>query len=296
MTSDNTRKKERKTNAGGIRTPGAGNTNVAGGEGPAMDAEAAFFEELVAQRILSCVDALGKKFGRNKMVGILIGVSSNYIIESATDARPHYGTLSRFSRKEVTTMLDQLISRGYVRTEGADFPLLFLTDEGGESLQDGCGARVRLPFRLEPKSVPVPTDANLYELVRELRNRLAREEDLPAYCIFNNRVLLEVVETRPMDMEALGDVWGFSDKRVRKYGRPVVELMQEYVAGGDAGAGDQGDEPEAGADELNGGGDDLPPRAAVRPGSPGSAPAGGVPDGVPDFRTAAQIARDSGLA
>ena len=253
---------------------------------------AAFFEEMVAQRILACVEALGSRFGRNKLAGILLGVSSNYIIEAAEDARPHYGTLARFSRPEITAMMDQLLGRGLVRIEGPERPHLFLTEEGKEALSDGCGARVRLPIRLDPKKVPVPTDANLYGVMRELRNNLAREEDLPAYCVFDNRTLLELVESRPADLEQLADVRGFSDRRCEKYGEAVVKTLAEYEAGRESpkeasvtdGPGDAPVSDDEAPLPSDGGADDGGDVTDMEAAGPDK-----------DFRSAAELARANGL-
>jgi hypothetical protein len=300
--------------AGGSSGVAGNNTGAcAPGDAPGASpfGDAAFFEELVAQRILSCVQALGDKFGRNKMVGVLIGVASNYVIESAEEARPHYGTLARFSRREVLAMVDQLIGRGLIRLNGVDYPCLRLTPEGMEALRDGCGARVRLPIRLEPMAVPVPADAGLYALMREFRNSAAKEEDLPAYCVFNNSILLDVVRHKPQTLEQLAQVKGFADKRLEKYGAAIVQLVKDYADGnipaedipkGSGNAGGikvrGGKSPSGEMDEAyTGQGAGAPPAYPLAGGGEGSGHAGSRsgPGLSRDFRTAAQIARENGL-
>jgi ATP-dependent DNA helicase RecQ len=75
---------------------------------------------------------------------------------------------------------------------------------------------------------PTPEERALYGRLKELRNRLAREAELPAYCVFNDRTLVELARRRPADDASLLAVPGVGPAKVEKYGDAfLAELRAE---------------------------------------------------------------------
>jgi ATP-dependent DNA helicase RecQ len=80
---------------------------------------------------------------------------------------------------------------------------------------------------------PVSGDeAQLFAALRELRARLAREAQLPAYCIFPDRTLVEIARRRPATEHALLDVPGVGAVKLEKYGEAFLAAIQQCAADG----------------------------------------------------------------
>ncbi len=81
----------------------------------------------------------------------------------------------------------------------------------------------------EPQIVTSSYDETLFELLKKLRKDVAREKNLPPYVIFQDPSLEEMATVYPTTTEELAKVNGVGMGKISKFGRPFLELIQEYV-------------------------------------------------------------------
>jgi len=72
-----------------------------------------------------------------------------------------------------------------------------------------------------------PAEEELFERLRTLRLELAREQGVPAYIVFNDRVLREMVHRRPSTPSDLLDVPGVGPAKLERYGSRFLEALAE---------------------------------------------------------------------
>jgi len=63
--------------------------------------------------------------------------------------------------------------------------------------------------------------------LKEWRTVLSREQSLPAYCIFNNSVLIELARRMPKTLVELEGIKGIGPAKVEKYGEVVLKIVGE---------------------------------------------------------------------
>ncbi len=68
----------------------------------------------------------------------------------------------------------------------------------------------------------------LFELLRELRNEIANENDLIHYQVFTQKGLYEICELLPITKKQLLEIEGFGKVRVEKYGNQILEVIRAY--------------------------------------------------------------------
>ena len=68
----------------------------------------------------------------------------------------------------------------------------------------------------------------LFELLRELRNKIANENDLIHYQVFTQKGLYEICEVLPITKKQLLEMDGFGKVRVEKYGSQILEVIKAY--------------------------------------------------------------------
>lgn len=68
---------------------------------------------------------------------------------------------------------------------------------------------------------------DLYQKLKTWRKAQAEEEKLPAFCIFSNQVLESIVKKRPQIKEELLNIKGFGEKKFKKYGKQILEIILE---------------------------------------------------------------------
>jgi len=73
-------------------------------------------------------------------------------------------------------------------------------------------------------------DDPLFDALRRWRSERARAEGVPAYTLFSDRTMRELVAVRPADREELLAVWGLGEARVSRFGEELLGLVREAGA------------------------------------------------------------------
>jgi DNA helicase-2/ATP-dependent DNA helicase PcrA len=72
---------------------------------------------------------------------------------------------------------------------------------------------------------PSDLDEALFERLREWRSTRAREQSLPAYCVFTDATLTAIAEARPADRSALAAIPGVGSTKLERYADEVLALI-----------------------------------------------------------------------
>jgi len=68
----------------------------------------------------------------------------------------------------------------------------------------------------------------LHEILRLLRNDIAKENDLIHYQIFTQKALYEMCETLPTTKSALKEINGMGKVRIEKYGNAILKAIIDF--------------------------------------------------------------------
>ncbi len=209
-----------------------------------------------AQKVLSCVGRTGGRFGRVHVIDVLLGRSTEKV------QRFGHGELSTFG---IGTELDEAGWRGVVRQLVAA-RLLDVDVEGHGALVLNSASwevmrgersvalrRDRTPPKA-PRKRKRPGGAaveglddegrSLFERLRELRLRLAREQEVPPYVIFHDRTLLAMAEMRPAHEAEMLEVPGVGQAKLERYGAVFLAAIADDPEPSPAGAAG-GERPSA---------------------------------------------------
>ena len=98
---------------------------------------------------------------------------------------------------------------------------------------------------------PSDLDEALFERLREWRSARAKEQSLPAYCVFTDATLTAIAESRPADRAALAGIPGVGATKLDRYAEEVLTLLgasegtaDEDGASADGAHQDGADDPE----------------------------------------------------
>ncbi len=195
-------------------------------------------DPVVAVKILSAVARLKGRFGQGTAVKVLRGSKDAAVLRFGLDRLSCYGLLNEYTRERVEKWIRELKARGCVvvrkkTLSGKPYPVLELTERGRDVMLGRDTVELALP---ETKKAPRgPRDAEasggfreeIFEQLKALRTDLAKEENLPAYCIFHDRTLKEMARKRPKTRDELLDVVGVGEVTLRKYGESFLKVLQE---------------------------------------------------------------------
>jgi hypothetical protein len=84
------------------------------------------------------------------------------------------------------------------------------------------------PKKTRKSVIDGTVNIELFELLREMRNDIAKENDLIHYQIFTQKALYEICEVLPINKKQLLDINGFGKVRVEKYGNQILGVIKDY--------------------------------------------------------------------
>lgn len=74
----------------------------------------------------------------------------------------------------------------------------------------------------------VVENIELFENLRLWRNELAKESNVPAYVVLQQKAIVGISESMPDSVEALLNVKGIGKDKVRKYGNAIIDMVRKY--------------------------------------------------------------------
>ena len=75
---------------------------------------------------------------------------------------------------------------------------------------------------------PTPGEKLLAALYA-LRKRLAAKQIVPAYMVFSDATLREMVQSKPLSMDEFLNITGVGEKKAARYGMAFLRVIEEMV-------------------------------------------------------------------
>ena len=191
-----------------------------------------------AQMILSCVkrihDKLGYHVGIAVIARVLQGSKGKKLLQLGLDDLSTYGLMKATGRTEIRAMADHLEGLGYLLTE-SEHQTVRLTPKASQVLYRGKPVQMLVQKEKEELVSPAAAtklsgdEADLYDLLRELRGKLAREANIPAYVVFSNATLQDMARKKPRTMMDFRQVSGVGELKASWYGKVFLERIRKYL-------------------------------------------------------------------
>ena len=230
----------------GEQAPACGNCDTCAAPPQVWDGTVA------AQKFLSAVYRLarerGQKFGAGHIIDILTGKKTPKVAEYGHDRLSVFGVGTDLREPEWRGVARQLLAQGLVGVEG-DFGVLTLTGASAAVLR----REREIMLRREPERVRAPRPgrssragtaadapggtggaagadltpeaADIFERLREWRAGTAREQNVPAYVIFNDATLRQIAAEKPSTLNGLFGINGVGEVKLSKYGQQVLDVL-----------------------------------------------------------------------
>jgi ATP-dependent DNA helicase RecQ len=193
-----------------------------------------------AQKALSAVYRLQERFGLGYVVDVLRGSAAERLIGNGHDQLSVYGIGAERSKDEWAAIFRQLVHRGYLRIDVAEYSTLKLTPSARAVLTGAETVVLARPPAPRPKAEKAPKlsraaatalesdeQVELFERLRELRRRIAADQSVPAYVVFADAALADMARKAPSTREEFLEVNGVGAAKLERYG----EVFLAEIAG-----------------------------------------------------------------
>ncbi|MEO0452666.1 MAG: DNA helicase RecQ [Verrucomicrobiota bacterium] len=191
-----------------------------------------------SQKLLSCVFRVaqsgGYGTGLNHLIEILTGADTEKVRQRGHDRLSTYGIGSDFSRKEWQWIGRELIRLGYLQQTADKYSVVQLTEKAIEALKNKEEIRIAKALELKKRRATrsegdIECDENLFDVLRTLRQSLAKDRGVPAYIIFGDQSLRLMAREYPTDAEAFSLIQGVGEKKAQEYTEVFTATITGYL-------------------------------------------------------------------
>ena len=177
-----------------------------------------------------------EKYKSKEIVKTLTGVKNALIISHRTHEKYFFGVGKDMDAKFWMALLRQAIIGGYLIKDIETYGVIKLTPKAKAFLNqpvsflftadhDYESNKRRLPFN-KPK---IDIDKVLMDLLRSLRKKVAMEEDVPPFAVFQEYSLEDMALKYPISLKELNQINGVGEGKAKRYGSKFIELIKKYV-------------------------------------------------------------------
>lgn len=222
--------------------PNCGACDVCLGES-ADDRQADPESRVIAQKILSCVARVQQRFGVGHVVKVLAGANDKFVRSFHHDQLSTFGVLKDIDRKQLYSLVYQLVEQGVLERTDNDRPLLKLNAASWEVMRGERPVRVVRPKPRVVKATQIEAssredvDRALFEKLRALRRTVADERHVPAFVIFSDASLRDMARRKPRTPEEFLGTHGVGRQKLRNFGQRFLSHIRAHCDGADSGSG-----------------------------------------------------------
>ncbi|EAR14994.1 MULTISPECIES: DNA helicase RecQ [Robiginitalea] len=214
------------------------------GEGADMDDNVRNPKEKVEARddvvkIIRAVKETNEKFKAKEIVKTLTGSSNALIAAHKTAGKEVFGSGADKDKHYWMALVRQILVAGLLKKEIEQYGILHVTPSGEEFLKNPTSFMMTRDHRyseaqespsggtVRPRSGT--GDDTLLKLLRDLRRKEAAKLEVPPFVIFQDPSLEDMALKYPVSHEELVNIHGVGEGKARKYGKPFLGLISQYV-------------------------------------------------------------------
>ena len=232
---------------GEVDAPVCGSCDVCRGEENSERRAPSDDEDLIVRKFLSGVARMSRRtaagwegiFGRGRIVQMLLGSKSQEVLRVRLHELKTYGILKKQGTAYLNALARSLNNGGLIVTQMGEYPLVTLTPRGEQVMMGKTSYSLEWPSNDGGSKTSVEGvdlkdlgfDGQLYDRLKDVRTRLAKASQVPAYVIFSNDTLEHLARLRPKTMDAGLLVKGIGEAKAEKYLEPFLKVIRQVDQG-----------------------------------------------------------------
>ncbi|PCE64891.1 DNA helicase RecQ [Sediminicola luteus] len=189
-------------------------------------------------KLLRTVRDTSEKFKSKEIVLAITGGSNALIASHKTQEKDIFGIGSDKDKNYWMALIRQMLVAGLLKKEIEQYGILKLTDAGRAYIDApesfmmtkdhvyDAGSEGAITVQ---KSGGAAADDKLLKMLKELRKSQAKKLGVPPFVVFQDPSLEDMANKYPVDLQELVNIHGVGEGKAKKYGKPFVTLIANYV-------------------------------------------------------------------
>ena len=201
-----------------------------------------FDGSILVQKALSGIFRTGQTANMHLLIDILRGAEKDELKEKGYDKLKTYGVGKDLSYKEWKEYLYQMLQLGYIEIDYMSAGHLKVTPLGRKVLFGEQQALMTIYQKIKDFALPTKkggykyrpirpiestsVDETLLDSLQQLRKQIAEREHTPAYILFSDDALEDMVRKKPVTLDEFSEIRGVGQLKLDKYGKVFVALIR----------------------------------------------------------------------
>lgn len=213
-------------------TQNCGNCDVC--ENPPKD----FDGTILAQKALSGIARMGEKEGITILINVLRGSNNAEVHEKNFAQLKTYGVGKDISFFDWRDYIIQLANQGLIEIMYSENSALKISTLGKKVLKGEKKIKLTYPVTAEERKTKKPkalrmvdegeVNEDLFKELKKLRYSISREENVPAYIIFNDKSLKSMAIDLPVTENQFLAISGVGMNKMQEYGEEFMEVIRKF--------------------------------------------------------------------
>ncbi|MBR3286991.1 MAG: DNA helicase RecQ [Bacteroidales bacterium] len=197
-----------------------------------------FEGESYVSTLLDAVLELKEKFKADHVANFLAGVADTSIKTYKHHKLEMFGAGSEKDARFWDAVIRQALVKGLLQKDIENYGLLQLTDEGRRFMEQPYSVMLTQDATYEEEdednaiamnAKPCAVDDELFNILKDLRKKIAKTKELPPFVIFQDVSLEDMCTQYPVTLEELQNIAGVGAGKAQRYGKEFIEVIKRYV-------------------------------------------------------------------
>lgn len=191
------------------------------------------------EKVIKAVEQTDERFSLNHLVNVLVGKESQHVKSYNHNKLEIFSKGSGESESFWKSAIRQVLLNEFLEKDIENIGVFKITERGKDFLKSPFPVELSkdhefIPGQEEEESENVKLDtksydANLFEILKSIRKKLAKQKEIPPFVIFQDPSLEEMATVYPTTKQELSQINGVGMGKVTKFGKPFLEAIVKYV-------------------------------------------------------------------
>ncbi|TXC81784.1 DNA helicase RecQ [Luteibaculum oceani] len=187
--------------------------------------------------LLKAIESLNENFKAPYIVSLLLGDSSTEIQKYKGDKNEFFGKGTHRDEKYWNAAIRQSILKRLLIKEIESYGVIKISEKGHQFMVKPEKVEILKEHDYSDLETDIETnsntgaavDENLMKMLKDLRRKVAKEKGVPPFVIFQDPSLEEMASQYPISKDDMLNIGGVGEGKVKKYGKPFMQLIERYV-------------------------------------------------------------------
>ncbi|MEQ9304549.1 MAG: RQC domain-containing protein, partial [Marinoscillum sp.] len=191
------------------------------------------------RKVIEAVDQTDQRFNMDHIASLLVGKETEHVLSYSHNKLDVFGSGKDHDEHFWKSIIRQTLLNEFIKKDIESPGVFQLAKKGVDFLIDPYKVELVKDHEYETEGEEeeieketintTAYDKTLFDMIKALRKKVAREKDLPPYVIFQEPSMEEMATLYPTSMDDLIKIVGVGESKARKFGKPFLSMIEKYV-------------------------------------------------------------------